>query len=127
VLEAADTVVVVGSGDPVGLQRLVRGLGELREAVPGVQPLVVVNRVRAGAVPGDPAAEIGAALSRYAGVSDCRLVPLDVTGVDTALAAGRTLAEAAPASPARTALAGIAGQLLGVRPPRAKRRLLFRR
>ena len=46
VLAAADTVLAVGSADPVGLQRLVRGLGELREAVPGVEPLVVVNRLR---------------------------------------------------------------------------------
>lgn len=126
-LESADTVVAVGTGDPVGLQRLVRGLAELREAVPGIEPLVVVNRVRASAVPGDPAAEIRAALSRYAGVSDCALVPLDVPGVDAAVAAGRTLAEAAPASPARTALAALAGSLLGVRPVRAKRRLLPRR
>jgi hypothetical protein len=35
VLEQADTVLAVGTADPVGLQRLVRGLAELREAVPG--------------------------------------------------------------------------------------------
>jgi Flp pilus assembly CpaE family ATPase len=127
VLEAADTVVVVGSADPIGLQRLVRGLAELRETLPGVSPLVVVNRVRPGAVPGDPATEIRGALSRYAGVDDCVLVPLDVAGLDAATAGGRTLHEAAPASPARTALARLAGSLVGVRPPRAPRRLLSRR
>ena len=33
-IEQADLVVAVGSADPVGLQRLVRGLSDLREAVP---------------------------------------------------------------------------------------------
>jgi Flp pilus assembly CpaE family ATPase len=127
VLAAADTVVVVGTADPVGLQRLVRGLSDLREVVPGVQPLVVVNRLRGTAVPGDAAAEVRGALARYAGVADCALVPLDVAGVDAAVTAGRTLAEAAPSSPARTALAAVAAQLVGVRPQRAKGRLLARR
>jgi MinD-like ATPase involved in chromosome partitioning or flagellar assembly/DNA-binding NarL/FixJ family response regulator len=126
-LEAADTVVVVGQGDPVGLQRLVRGLGDLREAVPGASTVVVVNKVRGTAVPGDTAAEIRGALSRYAGVDDCTLVPLDTAALDAALAAGRTLAEAAPASPARTALAALAGSLVGIRPSRAKKGLLRRR
>jgi len=125
-LETADTVVAVGSGDPVGLHRLVRGLADLREAVPGVEPLVVVNRVRSSAVPGDTAGEIRAALSRYAGVTDCVLVPLDVAGVDSALAAGRTLAEASPASPARAALASLAAALVGVRPPPRRKGLLSR-
>ena len=114
VLETADTVWAVGSCDPVSLQRLVRGLSELREVVPGVQPVVVVNRLRASGVPGDAEKEVRAALSRYAGVDDVRFVPLDVAGVDGALATGRTLGEAAPASPARLALAALAASLLGV-------------
>ena len=61
-LQTADTVVVVGSADPVGLQRLVRGLGELKEAVPGLTPIVVVNRFRASGVPGDADREIRSAL-----------------------------------------------------------------
>lgn len=129
VLEQADTVLAVGSADPVGLQRLVRGLGELRDAVPGVQPVVVVNRLRSSAVPGDSEAEVRGALERYAGVTDVRVVPLDVEGVDRALQAGRTLAEASPGSPVRTALAALAADLVGVRPPRSRprRRLLSRR
>jgi len=127
-LELADTVLAVGSADPVGLQRLVRGLGELRDAVPGTQPVVVVNRLRASAVPGDSRAEVRAALERYAGVSDPRLVPLDVEGVDRAVAAGRTLAEASPSSPTRLALAALAASLVGEpAPTRARRRLLARR
>ena len=128
VLEAADTVYVVGAADPVGLQRLVRGLAELKEAVPGVQPHVVVNKLRSSAIPGNAEQEIRGALSRYAGVADVIVVPADVEGLDRALAGGRTLAEAAPSSPARGAVTAMAAALLGVAPPAtAKRRVLSRR
>ncbi len=128
VLEAADVVYVVGAADPVGLQRLVRGLAELKEAVPGVQPVVVVNKLRASAIPGNAEQEVRGALSRYAGVAQVLFVPYDVASLDRALAAGRTLTEAAPTSPARTAVAAVAAHLLGVAAPApAKRRLLSRR
>ena len=128
VLETADTVYAVGSADPVGLQRLVRGLAELKEAVPGVQPVVVVNRLRRSAIPGDAEQEVRGALARYAGVSDVVVVPADVEGLDRALAVGRTLAEASPTSPARLAVAALAASLLGVpRQAKAKRRGLVRR
>ena len=130
VLETADTVLAVGTADPVGLQRLVRGLSQLKEAVPGVQPVVVVNRLRPSGVPGDAEREVRGALQRYAGVTDVVVVPFDLTGVDGAVVAGRTLAEASPASPARLALQAYAGALLGVdrtaRAP-ARRRVLSRR
>lgn len=122
VLAQADEVLAVGAADPVGLQRLVRGLGELKEAVPGVQPRVVVNRLRSSAVPGNAEAEIRAALARYAGIEDVSVVPLDLAGVDAAVAAGRTLHEAAPTSPTRLALADLAARLIGVAVPRARRR-----
>jgi MinD-like ATPase involved in chromosome partitioning or flagellar assembly len=124
VLEQADTVLAVGSADPVGLQRLVRALAELREVLPQVRPQVVVNRLRATAVPGDAQAEVRTALSRYAGVEQVAFVPADVPALDAALAAGRTLAEAAPASPARAALVALAAGLVGVRVPTRRRGLL---
>jgi Flp pilus assembly CpaE family ATPase len=128
VLQAADAVYVVGAADPVGLQRLVRGLAELRGAVPGVQPVVVVNKLRPSAIPGNAEQEVRGALSRYAGVEQVLFVPADVEGLDRALAAGRTLAEAVPASPVRAAVAAMAAALLGVPPPApARRRLLSRR
>lgn len=89
--------------------------------MPDVHPLVIVNRLRAGGVPGDPAKEIRAALSRCAGVREVLFVPLDVVGVDEALAAGRTLGEAVPSSPARLALSALAASLLGL-PQQAPRR-----
>ncbi len=126
VLEQADTVVVVGTADPVGLQRLVRGLSELKETVPGLAPTVVVNRLRASAIPGDTEAEVRAALQRYAGIEQLWVVPQDTEAVDAALAVGRTLTEAAPGSPARQAIQRIAAALIGVPAPARRRRLLRR-
>ena len=127
-LAGADVVVAVAAADPVGLQRFVRGLGDLADAVPDVAPLTVVNRVRPAVVGGgDAEAEIRAALGRYAGVTDLRFVPLDMAACDAALAVGRTLAEVAPASPARLALQAIAAGLAGAQVSRRRRRLSLRR
>ena len=115
--------MVVGSADPVGLQRLVRGLSELKEVVPGLDPVVVVNRFRSSGVPGDAEREIRAALQRYAGVDNLVLVPMDVSAVDAAVAAGRTLTEAALSSPMRHALADLAAGLVGAQKQVRRRRL----
>ena len=129
-VEAADTVLVVGSADPVGLQRLVRALGDLSEAVPSAAPLVVVTRLRASAVGPRPQERVREALARYAGVRDVVLVPDDRPAADAALLAGRTLTEAAPSSPARLALADLAHRLaepVGSAAPRAGARRWLRR
>lgn len=120
-LESADVVLAVGAADPVGLQRLVRGLQELADAVPTVAPRVVVTRVRASAVGVHPRQRVGEALERYAGVRDAVLVPDDRPACDAALLAGRTLTEAAPSSPARLTLSALAATLDG-RPQSQRRR-----
>lgn len=126
-LEQADVVLAVGSADPVGMQRLVRGLAELHEAVPGVLPRVVLNRVRRGAVGGDPHVQLAEALERYAGVRDIALIPYDRDATDGATLQGRALADSAPESAARHALASVAAGLVGRPAPRKRRRLLGRR
>ena len=66
-LAQADEILAVGSADPVGLHRLVRGLAELRDAVPRAEVRVILNKVRRGPVGPDPerrAAETLAALRR---------------------------------------------------------------
>ena len=122
-LEAADEVVAVGAGDPLGVQRLVRGLEHLQAAVGVVGPRVVLTRARASVVGGrDAAEELRGVLARFAGVPDVVVVPDDRPGFDRALAAGQTLAEAAPRSPARAPLAALVGDLLGVARPVARSR-----
>jgi MinD-like ATPase involved in chromosome partitioning or flagellar assembly len=127
VLDAADTVVAVSAADPVGLQRYVRALADLGEAVPDRTPLTVVNRLRKGVVgPGDPRREIAGALERYAGVSTVHVIPDDREALDAAMAAGRSLAESAPSSAARRAIRELAASLIGRRPPTSRRRLASR-
>lgn len=111
-LAASDVVLAVGSADPVGLQRLVRGLSELTDALgSAVRPRVVVTRVRADAVGQDPARRITDALARYGGVNDVLLVPDDRPACDAAMLAGRLLIEAVPASPVRRPLIDLAATL----------------
>lgn len=121
-LEHADVVLAVGSADPVGLQRLVRGLDELTEVVPAATPTVLVNRLRPSAVGPSPERRIAEALGRYAGVQTLVTVPDDRSACDAALMAGRSLTEGATGSPARRALAVVAADLAGARVDSATRR-----
>lgn len=117
-LAEADAVVVVGTGDPVGLQRLVRALGDLTDAGVGAERrVVVVNRLRASASGPRPGDAVRAALHRYAGVDHAHLVPEDRPACDGALLAGRTLTEHAPGSPARRAVQALAAHLVGALTP----------
>lgn len=115
-LAAADTVVVVGAADPVGIQRLVQGLADLDEAgLPGsgVRRVVAVTRVRAATAGPRPEAAVTEAVVRYAGVDAPVLVPDDRAAYDRALLAGATLRAVAPQSPARLAVRALAEDLLG--------------
>ncbi|MBO0829598.1 MAG: hypothetical protein J2P24_17630, partial [Streptosporangiales bacterium] len=112
-LQSADDVVAVCAADPLGVQRFVRALADLREVVDG--PVhVVCTKVRPGPVGARPEAQVTAALERYAGVAPEVLVPYDLNAYDRALAHGRSLAEVAPKSPARLALRTFAAELAGV-------------
>ncbi|HEY0506929.1 MAG TPA: chromosome partitioning protein [Blastococcus sp.] len=122
VLEDADTVLCVSGADPVALQRSIRALDELREVLPDVDPVLVVNQVRRGPVSGDPRREIGAALERFAGREVQFFLPADRRATDAALTSGRTLAEVAGGSPLRVALRSLAAALAGLPEPAAGRR-----
>jgi Flp pilus assembly CpaE family ATPase len=50
-LDQADVILAVGAADPIGLQRLVRGLAELRDAQVAAPIWVVLNKVRRGSWP----------------------------------------------------------------------------
>ncbi len=112
-LSMADEVLAIGVCDPVGLQRLVRGLQELG-TVPSPSPRVVVNRVRSGSVGSRPERRVSEALARFAGIERVDFVPDDPRALDNAMREGRTLAECAPASPARSALRTLAASLVGL-------------
>jgi len=112
-LRTATTVLAVGSADPVGLQRLVRGVDELRAVVPE-PPIVVANKVRASAVGATPEHRVAEALQRFAGVRAVRMIPDDRAACDAALLAGRVLAEQAAGSAARKGILALAAEVTGV-------------
>ena len=112
-LAVADQVLAIGAGDPIGLQRLVRGLQELG-TVASPSPTVVVNRVRAAAVGSRPERRIREALARFAGIDEPRFIPDDPATLDGALLTGRSLAEDAPDSQVRQSLVALACELSGV-------------
>jgi Flp pilus assembly CpaE family ATPase len=108
----ADLVIAVGAAEPLGLQRLLSGLQELKEVVPvGVPVRVVVTKVRDGAVGAKAGQRVRDALERYAGVQDVLLIPDDRATLDAAMLLGRSLTEHAPSSPACRPLTELATQL----------------
>jgi MinD-like ATPase involved in chromosome partitioning or flagellar assembly len=112
-LAAADVIVVVGTSEPVGIQRLVQALTELSEStIAGGSQIVVANRVRSAVAGRHPEEAIADALVRYSGVDRVWIVPFDDRACDAATLAGKTLSERAPRSLARRAIAAIAGAAL---------------
>ncbi|MDT0196257.1 P-loop NTPase [Arthrobacter sp. AB6] len=104
-LELADTLYAVGTADPVGVPRLVRGLAELEVSVPQASPIVVMNRVRASSVGRGPERQLKDAWERYGPASELKaFLPYDVSAADAALLGGSLLLEVAPDSPLRQAI-----------------------
>jgi MinD-like ATPase involved in chromosome partitioning or flagellar assembly len=100
----ADIVVAVAAADPVGLSRFLRAHVELVELRDDARIVVVANKLRATAIGMNPSAQVRQTLSRFGGIESPVLVPYDQSGMDGALLSARTLAEAAPRSPARLAI-----------------------
>jgi MinD-like ATPase involved in chromosome partitioning or flagellar assembly len=109
-LAAAELIVVVGSSEPLGIQRLVQAISDLASLpdAADARRVVVVNRVRASVAGASPERAVADALARYASVAETWTVPYDSKAYDAATLAGAALAEAAPRSPARRAIAELA-------------------
>jgi MinD-like ATPase involved in chromosome partitioning or flagellar assembly len=123
VLESATQLVSVGLADPLGLSRLLRGQTDAAAAAPRARHTLVVNRVRASVLGGNPGGQIAAALQRFGGVTPAALIPDDPQAFDAAMLAAAPLAAAAPRSPAREAIRELVhGALLGLPQPAPARR-----
>ena len=109
-LETADHLVVVGAADPVGLQRLVRGVQDLA-VVPSPAPTVVVNKVRAGVAGARPERAIAEVLGRFAGMDQVRFLPWAPDECDAAVLAGRALTEVVPHAAVTVAIGDLATHL----------------
>ncbi len=133
-LDAADRVIAVGTGDPVGLPRLIRGLDELDRhlasaGAAGAEPAggsvveVVVNQVRAEVSGVAPRTQIGSVVERFGGDRTVvAYLPWDRRSLDRALLGGQVLAEAAPSSALRRALAELVRIPGGAAAPGSRRR-----
>lgn len=114
----ADSIVAVGSADPVGLSRFLRAHVDMIETASTNDVTVVMNRIRASAIGMNPNAQVTQTLSRFGGIESPVLVPHDQAGVDGAVLSGRTLADSASRSPARNAIRSmVAARLVPEVPP----------
>lgn len=113
-LAAADVIVVVGSSEPLGIQRLVQAISDLASLpdAADARRIVVVNRVRASVAGASPERAVADALARYASVAETWTVPYDAKACDAATLAGAALAESAPRSSARRAIAELADHVV---------------
>lgn len=127
-LREADHVVAVGSADPVGLSRFLRAYVDLVEIVVAPRVSVLMNRVRAGAIGVNPAAQVTQALRRFGGIDSAVLVPDDTPALDAAVLTGRSLRDTAMRSPARVAIgAFVRSRVLPESEPAPTRRSLRER
>ena len=124
-LAVADEVLVVGTADPVGLSRLVRGLVELRETVGPVPARLVVNRMRPTL--GWSEQDVISMVAGFARPVGLHFLPDDRDAVDRALVTGRTLTETAPESPVVRALTELADAVTSTEATTSAARRMLRR
>ncbi|MCR2816126.1 AAA family ATPase [Microbacterium jiangjiandongii] len=125
-VRAADLIVAVASADPVGMARFVRGHAELRATVGATPVVVVVNRLRPGALGVDPRGQVRATLDRFCGIRDVWFLPLDTKAADAAMLAARPAQEVAGRSALSAAVRRLVGEAIApvapVSPPVPRRR-----
>ncbi|PIE26547.1 MAG: hypothetical protein CSA58_08975 [Micrococcales bacterium] len=127
-LRAADEVVVVGRADPLGLARLIRGLDQLRTAVPGCAPVVVLTGARRSALGPGFTRSARALLGTHAAVHEPVVIPDDRQALDAALLAGRPAGSKSATVQAMTELlARITADSGPAAAPAARRRIVARR
>lgn len=111
-VEAADIVLLLAPGDPIGLQRLIKLLGTGRAESLRPKIKIGITKVRPGAV-GQPAeARIREVLGRFVRVEPDFVLSDDRTTLDAAMLAGRTLYEQNPKSVLSREIAELAEALL---------------
>ena len=119
VLSKADKVVLVSGSDPIAAQRFLLAREFLSELDSTIDPFVVVNRFRTGALGSRAKDELE---QTYLSLAKSRVdvfIPEDRDNLDKAILNGLPLALLKRSSPARVAIAELAKQLLVSSPPRS--------
>lgn len=111
-LRAADHVVAVGAGDPLGLARFLRTHADLLETIETARVQVTINRVRASVLGIDPHGQVRQTLDRFVGVRDAVLIDDDADAADAALLTARPVTHAAPRSALSRGIAELADRLV---------------
>ena len=120
-------MIAVGAADPVGLSRFLRAHVDLLETLDTDRVTVLMNKVRASAIGPGASGQVCQTLQRFGGISNPVLVPHDQPAFDAAILTGRTLADVAPKSPARAAVARFVRERLMPQPESTARRSWWRR
>lgn len=114
-LDAADTVLILAAGDPIGLQRLVKLLGTERAEAMGSKMRIGITKVRSGAV-GHPAERrIREVLARFVRRDPDFIFSDDRSTADAAMLSGHTLYEENPSSVLSQEIAAAVAELLPAR------------
>ena len=125
-LRAADHVVAVGAGDPLGLARFLRTHADLLETIETARVQVTINRVRTSVLGIDPHGQVRQTLDRFVGVRDAVLIDDDADAADAALLTARPVTHAAPRSALSRGIAELADRLVApavtARPARTQTR-----
>ena len=115
-LDAADSSVLVGAGDPMGLKLFVDLLGT--ERARSAQTVAVINKTRASAVGRHPEKTIAHTLERFTGLQDPVFLPWAGADMDRAVLAGKALVEDQPRHPFSLAADALVARLPFETPPR---------
>ncbi|RAX50974.1 chromosome partitioning protein [Arthrobacter sp. AQ5-05] len=115
-LRIADEVYAVGAANSIGVPRLIRGLEEMHEVLGEMPVKVLFNRVSAANAGASPRHALAETWERFGpGLPIAGYLPNDPAAVDAALLAGSALAEIAPHSGLRVAVAALAGRRIGAK------------
>ncbi|MGO4384565.1 AAA family ATPase [Specibacter sp. RAF43] len=107
-LGQADVIYAVGTGDAIGIPRLIRAMAELPETCAGADIAVVLNKVRKKAAGHAPQRALEQAWARFGPAQPiAHHLPWDAEIIDQALLSGRLLLEIAPESALRRAIRDI--------------------
>ncbi|WP_223286504.1 hypothetical protein [Kocuria atrinae] len=109
----ADTMIVLGAADALGIPRLVKTLPDLTEVAPTAQLLVVINKLRKASVGRSSTDSVTEAWARFSpGHGIDSTLDWDPAACDEALLAGAVLAESAANSALRQQIARLAVRAL---------------
>lgn len=115
-LRIADEIFAVGAADAIGVPRLIRALEEMQEVLGELPLKVLFNKVSVAGAGTSPRHALAETWKRFGPeIPIAGYLPNDPAAVDAALLAGSALAEIAPRSGLREAVAGLAGHRIRAR------------